>query len=141
MKTNLTLPSFYIYLFIAIIFIPMFLMSGARAQTINAYAVFSDSARDASQLAGTFFLNKLDTTDTAQLELMVGIAENDSSLLSAVVDFDNVSTLPQGFTYERTDDDVRIGVIGNTPAWTYYCRVRIKDNQGNWSQPFIFLAN
>ena len=113
-------------------------MSGFNS--INAWAVFSDSARDANKLVGTFFFNKLDTT-TSQLELMVGIAENDSSLLYAVVDFDNLSTLPQGFTYERMEDDVRIGIVGNLPAWIYYCRVRIKNNQGNWGQNFVFLAN
>ena len=115
--------------------------SFGQNNSLNAYAVFSDSARVMNQLEGTFHIYPVDTLHTAQIELSVGVSENDTSLLFQVIDFDNSSTLPAGYTYVRTGNRIVIGATGPTPAWTYFCRVRIKNNQGTWSQPYVFLAN
>ena len=87
--------------------------STAVSQTIQAWAVFSDSARALSLLEGTFHLVQVDTLNTAEIELAVGIHENDTSLLSSIIEFDNPSSLPAGFSWQRSFDHIRIGVSGS----------------------------
>lgn len=136
-----TVPASRFRIFLALFFLLQSVNSYSQSNTINAYAVFSDSARNANMLLGTVYVQQLDTANTAQLEVRVGVTENDSSLVNVLVDFDNPGTLPSGFAYHRILDDVRIDVTGTLPTWTYFCRLRVKDLQGNWSQPFLFLAN
>ena len=111
------------------------------AQSPDAYAVFSDSSREQNQFSGSIHIGHVDTLSTSQIEITIGTAENDTTLLNLLVDFDNPASLPQGFAYYRNKDDFIIDVSGPHASWTYFCRMRIKDPQGNWSAPYFFLAN
>ena len=137
--------SFLPYYLLYVLLLPVLLLTARHASgqsnSIYAYAVFSDSSREQNQFSGSIHIGHVDTLSTSQIEITIGTAENDTTLLNLLVDFDNPASLPQGFAYYRNKDDVIIDVSGPHPAWTYFCRMRIKDPQGNWSAPYFFLAN
>jgi hypothetical protein len=113
----------------------------SQSSVFNAYAVFSDTARAASSLQGTFYINEVDTLNTSQLEISVGISEGDTSAVYQVVDFDNGAGLPTGFSYSRNGDRIAIEVSAAAVLWTYHCSVRIKDSGGVWGIPLHFITN
>ena len=141
MKKNIFLHIRYLKTILILFLLCSQTNSYCQNSNINAYAVFDDSVRAIGQLSGNIYLTNLDTTLISQFEIKVAGSETDTVyLVSQIIDFDMV-TPPTGFTYERTGDKLRIGVSGAQPSWTYYNEVRIKDLQGQWSQPFRFLAN
>ena len=127
-------------LFLLILFPLVCAFKKATAQDFSAHAVFSDSARDAGYLQGEFLVNDLDTVNTTDLEVMVGSAQNDTLAVFQVMEFDNVTGLPPGFSYLRSGNNVVINVASAVPLWTYYCQVRIKSS-GTWSDPYRFITN
>lgn len=115
--------------------------SYSQTESLQAYAVFSDSARANDFLQGNFILSEIDTLQTSQIEIKIGNTEQHDDCLNQVIDFDPAGTLPIGFSYTRVKDKINIGVTSSHPAWTYFCEVRLKDHAGNWGQPFAFICN
>jgi hypothetical protein len=139
MKTISTMPGIKSKWLMVLFILSAMPFSNIRAQ--NAYAVFSDTARAASSLQGIFYINEVDTLNTSQLEISVGIFEGDTSAVYQVVNFDNGAGLPTGFSYSRNGDRVAIEVSAAAVLWTYHCSVRIKDSGGVWGIPLHFITN
>jgi len=75
------------------------------------------------------------------VEVALGSSPGDTSLVYHVFDFDVNTGLPPGFEYQREGRLLTLstGSADRYPTW--FGRVRIKDNQNNWSPPKMFVRN
>ncbi|MBL7928032.1 MAG: hypothetical protein JNL47_00970 [Bacteroidia bacterium] len=82
-----------------------------------------------------------DTSNVHQLEVKLGSSAGDYSLVNAVFDFDVTGGLPAGYSYQRNGNAITLVTGTLTEQSTWFGSVQIKNNSGQWSDAYDFIAN
>ncbi len=82
-----------------------------------------------------------DTSNVQQLEVKLGSSAGDYSFVNTVFDFDVTGGLPAGYSYQRNGNTITLVTGPLTEHSTWFGSVRIKNNSGQWSDAYDFIAN
>src|ERR1041384_5990374 len=111
-------------------------IQNVKAQTISdAFASLADTTGQSN--AFTVLLS--DSTGIAQIETKLGSNSGNDDLLFHVFDFDTQPSNP--YSYQRTGNQLKLGIGNISKTDLYFGEVRIKYSNGTWSSPYSFISN
>ena len=121
----------------------MMLTIGVHAQSeiTDATVTKNEVTGQAGVYSGAFIVLLSDSNDISKVEVQVGTENGSSDLSNKTFDWDVTTGLPSGCSYQRTGNTLTLGVGNFNETYTYFCRVRIRDNSGNWSNYYQFITN
>jgi len=114
-----------------------------NAQTVSltdAYLTFSPSGANSNN--GILHLEIPDTTSINSIEVSIGTStSNSTEYLSQEFTFDQTSGLSNGQSYARNGYNITLG-LGNFPIVDLvFCKIRLKNQSGNWGSYYEFMSN
>ena len=112
----------------------------ANAQTNLTDAYISIDGAGSGQVSITYIIVLDDTANVTDLEFQLGTKEAENDLVDYSCSFDINSGLPSGWSYSRLKNKISLSMGTFSEHGLYYGQARIKAN-GNWEDPFSFIAN
>ncbi len=101
----------------------------------------SDSYINIDGNLATAFVGISDSSNTSEIEILLGSKGNDSDLFSHSFVFDQASGLPTGITYSRSGLQIFLGLGSLALPPAFNVKVRIKDSGGNFSPWLEYVTN
>jgi len=125
--------------------VTMFLILISGINTVHSQSSITDAGVQIHETTAgmecRFVIVVEDTSNVQQLEVKLGSSAGDYSLVNAVFDFDVTGGLPAEYSYQRNGNAITLVTGTLTEQSTWFGSVRIKNNSGQWSDAYDFIAN
>jgi len=82
-----------------------------------------------------------DTLDLSNIEVSLGSKGSSTDIVDHIFSFDQITGLPTGFSYLRTNMQVFLGLGDLDLPAAFNAKVRLKNSAGNWSSWFEYVSN